>query len=209
MTLRINSRGFTLLEVILAIAIFALISLAGFTIFNTVLTSDETSRRHTDKLNEIQRAFLIIERDVLQLARRRVRINGEAPLEGYLHTDAGNFSSATKMMGFVRGGWRNPGLLLPRSDMQAVAYRLNDSVFERLHYNFVDPVNGEEPKVRPLITQVKSIDFEFFDGEKWQPQVVENAIPLAIAIEVDIEDFGLIRRQFLVAGDDLSAKAVE
>lgn len=194
-------KGFTLLEVLIAIAIFSVISLASFTIFDTVLTGDESSKVRTERLNELQRGFLIIERDVLQIARRTVRLNGEKPQENFLHTSSNSFFSDNQALGFVRNGWTNPGLLLPRSDMQSVAYQLNEHTLERLHYNFVDAVVGEEPKVRPLITGVNELKFEFYDGTKWQESVQEGALPLAIAIEIETDDFGMIRRQFLVAGD--------
>ena len=85
--------------------------------------------------------------------------------------------------------------------MQSVAYRLTDNTLERLHFNFVDAIVGQEPRVRALITEVNSLAFEFYDGDKWQQNWSGNTLPLAIAVEVDTLDFGLIRRQFLVAGD--------
>lgn len=192
-------RGFTLLEVLIAIAIFTVISLSSFTIFNTVLNADERSQKSTSRQNELQRAFLLIERDFLQIAQRTMRFDGEAPLKEFIHTDS-NYASDGQSIGFVRNGWTNPGLLLPRSDMQSVAYHLNESTLERLHFNFVDAVVGEEPKIRPLITGVKTLSFEFFDGKVWQEKLDSKSMPLAIAIELDLEDYGLIRRQFIVPG---------
>jgi len=196
-----GSQGFTLLEVLIAIAIFSVISMASFSIFETVLNSDTATRTRTDRINELQRGFLIIERDMLQIARRSVRLNGEAPQSGFLHTDNESYAATEQALGFVRHGWTNPGLLLPRSDMQSVAYQLNENTVERVHFNFVDAVLGEEPKVRPLISQVEKLDFEFYDGKKWQKTLQENTLPMAIAIELDTTDYGIIRRQFIVAGD--------
>ncbi|HBY87082.1 MAG TPA: type II secretion system protein GspJ, partial [Colwellia sp.] len=70
-----------------------------------------------------------------------------------------------------------------------------------LHYNFVDAVVGQEPRIRPLISQVTSLSFEFYDGSKWQKEWSGKTLPQAIAIEIDTRDYGLIRRQFLMAGD--------
>lgn len=194
-------QGFTLLEVLIAVAIFSVISLASFSIFQTVLNSDEATKLRTDKLNELQRAFLIIERDMLQVARRSIRFNGEAPLENFLHTSTDSFSTGEQALGFVRHGWTNPSLLLPRSDLQSVAYQLNDTTLERLHFNFVDAVVGEEPKVRALVSNVEKLDFEFYDGKKWQKDIPDKQLPQAIAIEIDIIGYGVIRRQFLMPGD--------
>lgn len=197
-----SNKGFTLLEVLIAIAIFSIISLSSFTIFDTVLKGDEMSKQRTERQNELQRAFLIIERDITQIARRSVRLNGEAPLEQFIQSADDSFSSEEQAIAFVRHGWTNPGLLLPRSDMQAVAYRLFDETLQRLHFNFVDAVVGEEPKVRLLISDVTELAFEFYDGKEWQESWSEKTLPLGIAIELDTKDYGIIRRQFLVAGDN-------
>jgi len=193
--------GFTLLEVLIAVAIFSVVSLASFTIFDTVLRGDENSKIRSDRQNELQRAFLLIERDFTQIAKRNMRVNGEAPNDSFLQTADDSFLADEQAIAFVRNGWTNPGLLLPRSDMQSVAYRLEEETLQRLHYNFVDAVVGQEPKIRPLISQVTSLDFEFYDGKKWQKKWSGTALPQAIAIEIETLDYGLIRRQFLVAGD--------
>ena len=85
--------------------------------------------------------------------------------------------------------------------MQSVAYQLNENTVERVHFNFVDAVLGEEPKIRPLISKVENLSFEFYDGKKWQKTRQGNNLPQAIAIELETKDYGIIRRQFIVAGD--------
>ncbi len=204
-----GQKGFTLLEVLVAISIFSVVSLASFTIFDTVLRGDENSKVRSERQNELQRAFLLMERDFLQIAKRSMRISGEAPSKNFLQTSDDSFLADEQAIAFVRSGWTNPGLLLPRSDMQNVAYRVVDETLERLHFNFVDAVVGQEPRVRPLITQVTSLAFEYYDGTKWQKKWSGNTLPLAIAIEIETKDYGLIRRQFLVAGDIVAGKAIK
>ncbi|MAG75833.1 MAG: type II secretion system protein GspJ [Colwelliaceae bacterium] len=198
---RPKASGFTLLEVLIAMAIFSIISLASFSIFDTVFESDDKSKASNARLNELNRAFMVIERDMLQLARRTVRINGEAPSDKYLHMDDQGFFSETNALAFVRSGWSNPGYMLPRSDLQSVAYQLDDETLNRLHFNFVDPVVGAEPKVRPLITQVDDVKFEFYRQGKWQKELIGKNLPQALAIIIQTKDFGEIRRQFLIPGD--------
>ena len=198
---RAEQQGFSLLELLIAIAIFSVVSLASFTIFDTVLRGDENSKIRSDRQNELQRAFLLMERDFTQIAKRSMRVNGEAPSNSFLQTSDDSFLADEQAIAFVRNGWTNPGLLLPRSDMQRVAYRVVDETLQRLHYNFVDAVVGQEPKIRPLISQVTNLTFEFYDGSKWQDKWSGSTLPQAIAIEIETEVYGLIRRQFLVAGD--------
>lgn len=196
-----KAKGFTLLEVLIAIAIFSMISMSSFSIFNTVIKSNESSKIRTDRINELQRGFLLIERDLLQIAKRSIRLNGEAPQEDFLYTDDNSFSDSESTLAFVRHGWTNPGLLLPRSNMQSVAYQLNEGTFERLHFNFVDAIQGQEPKIRKLVTEIEELNFEFFYDKEWQDKIIEKSLPQAIAVEFITKDYGLIRREFLVAGD--------
>ena len=198
-----RQQGFTLIEILIAIAIFASVSLAGVSIFQTVTNTDQATKARVERFNELQRAFLIIERDIIQIARRSVRFEGEAPLTEFIYIGDNNISQSENGIAFVRHGWTNPGLLLPRSDMQSVAYRLNDDVLERLHFNFVDAVVGEEPKVRALLHGVDNIDFEFYYDKEWQSKLTKGVLPRAIALEIDFADQGLIRRQFLVAGEQV------
>ncbi|WNC72587.1 type II secretion system minor pseudopilin GspJ [Thalassotalea psychrophila] len=195
-----TAKGFTLLEVLIAIVLFSLISLSSVKLLTAIIDSSEQGKAHSDRLNELQRAFLVMERDFIQMTRRRVRLNGDAALKTFIHTNESTYSSNTHGIAFVRQGWRNPALLLPRSDVQAVAYQLEEDVLNRLHYVFVDSVVGEEPKIRPLISNVEKVDFEFFNGKKWVKDLPEEDLPMAVAIEIEITDIGLIRRQFLVPG---------
>lgn len=196
-----KNKGFTLLELLLAIAIFSVISLSSFTLFDTILNADEKSQQGTTRQNELQRAFLMMERDFLQISKRSIRFNGEAPTKTFIYTESESFSSDNATLGFVRSGWTNPGMLLPRSSMQAVMYQLNDSTLERLHYNFVDAVVGQEAKARPLITDVEEVEYEFYYNNAWLKKHKDGQLPKAIAVELELKDYGLIRREFLVAGD--------
>ncbi len=202
----VHQKGFTLLEVLIAIAIFAVISLASFSIFDTVIKSEEKSTARIAQMNEIQRAFMIMERDFLQISKRTLRIEGEAPLDGFIHTDSSEFESSSGSIGFVRSGWTNPGLLLPRSDMQSVAYRLNEEKLERVHYNFVDASLSEIPKTRQLISGVKEVSFEFHNGKEWNNTFEGEGLPLAISVILDTDQFGVVTRKFLVAGSADTSK---
>lgn len=200
----IKQKGFTLLEVLVSVAIFALISLASFSLFDGVLKSEAISRVQMERLNEVQRAWMIIERDVLQISRRSLRIEGEAPSNNFLYASFDGYSTNNNALAFIRNGWTNPGLLIPRSEMQSVAYRLEDKQLQRLHFNFVDSVVGQEPKIRPLISNVERISFEFYYQKKWQKEIEEGRLPLAIKIILETEDLGILTRKFLVAGDGKS-----
>ncbi|WP_245623472.1 type II secretion system minor pseudopilin GspJ [Catenovulum maritimum] len=193
-----RQQGFTLIEMLLAISIFALMSLAGFNILSSTVDSNELSLKHGDKMAKLQRAMLTIERDFTQISQRKVRINGEAPSANLLAHGELILDSESQVLAFRRVGWTNPMNMLPRSEVQSLAYRIFDGNLERLHYVFPDPVQGEEPKVRVLLEDVEQIEFEFFDPEakSWQTTWEKTSLPSGVSIKLYSQDFGEIQRVF-------------
>lgn len=209
-----KQRGFTLIEIMVAIAIFAFISVASTAVLTTVLDSDAISSEHFDKFQRLQRAVITIERDLQQAVPRPVRIDGQTNpivMRGGERDEDDNEGLA-----FVRSGWQNPQMMLPRSTLQAVAYRVRDGNLERLHTNYVDNVIGTEPKVRVLLEDIDKFKVEFIadmeedtnslsdsDELNWRESYVGAVLPKAVAIEFVTKDFGLIRREFTLSGATL------
>jgi general secretion pathway protein J len=200
-----RSVGFTLIEILVAMAIFAVIGLASTGVLNSVINSDQLSTERFAKLEELQRAMLIIERDILQIVPRSLRVNGEAISqkisggEGVLNSDADG-------LGFVRGGWHNPQMLLPRSTLQAVGYRIQDKQLQRLYGNYVDNIIGYEPKVRVLLSEIEDFKVSFLtevaqleDPNDWEESYSDANLPLAVSITLVSKTFGEIRREFILA----------
>lgn len=205
-------RGFTLIEILVAMAIFTLIGLASTGLLTTVIDSNSLSQERFEKLQLLQRAMVTIERDIQQAVSRPVRANGEK--QEIVMAGGEVDGSDDDGIGFVRGGWHNPQLMLPRSTLQYVAYRLRDNKLERLYSNYVDNVIGYEPKIRVLLENIESFKVEFLSGNnasstikddddiKWSEKYQDTVLPRAVAIEFVSKDFGMLRREFtLVSGD--------
>ncbi|MBU2978321.1 type II secretion system minor pseudopilin GspJ [Alteromonas sp. C1M14] len=209
-----KQQGFTLIEILIAIAIFAFIGVASTSVLTTVLDSDELSSARFDKLQRLQRAVTIIERDIEQAVPRAVRVNGEASETVMRGGDPDESDGLA--IAFVRSGWQNPQMMLPRSTLQAVAYRLRDDKLERLYTNYVDSVSGTEPKVRELLDNITDFKVEFVvdleqeddalsddDDLDWRDTFVGSTLPKAVAFEFVSKDFGKIRREFTLSGASL------
>jgi len=196
-----KSFGFTLIEIIIAIAIFSLLALGANALLVNVTKSNELSSVREGQLEQLQRAMLIMERDFLQIQQRVPRAQG---LENNLVITGGEFEfeSDAYGIGFVRGGWRNPQLRLKRSSLQNVAYRLQENRLERLHTNYVDATIGTEPKIRVLLDNVSDFKVEILREVKaelkWSETIPDTELPFAIAVIITSDTFGEIRREFMV-----------
>ena len=78
----------------------------------------------------------------------------------------------------------------------------------------MDNVIGFEPKIKVILQQVDDFQVQFLAPDKensrsssassnnsWSDSFQGTVLPQAIAIEIDSQVFGLIRREFKLAGD--------
>ncbi|MEO2267777.1 type II secretion system minor pseudopilin GspJ [Pseudoalteromonas pernae] len=195
-------KGFTLIEVLVALAIMAFIIGATHQIFESTTKAQEFSEKTLDELSRMQTVFRMFEQDFSQITKRAVRNEAGDFQEGYLLHERYLFGSELDGIAFVRTGWTNPGYLLPRSELQAVAYRVQEGRLERLYRLYVDQLDSTEPRVQVLIESVEDFSFEFFDADsqKWQPQWQKETLPKAVAVTLTLEESEPIRRAFLLAG---------
>lgn len=76
--------GFTLIEVIIALALFALIGVAGFSMLSGVLQTQERTDGRLQRLSDIQRAVFVISADLDQVSGR---IDGDGSTLTFQKTD--------------------------------------------------------------------------------------------------------------------------
>ncbi|HIP75944.1 MAG TPA: type II secretion system protein GspJ [Psychromonas hadalis] len=197
--------GFTLIEVLIAISIFAMMSLVAYQILQGVLRSSKISKDHSEHLTELQRAMLMIEKDFSQIIARNMRDEGKEESKNYLFFSAKNaFESQGDGIEFVRLGWANPLGLLPRSELLRVRYRLYDDKLERLYFLYPDIVAGEKPQVQVLLSNIEALSFKFWKGKKWKKNWKKtDKLPQGIEISFTSKKFGKIKRAFLIAESEL------
>ena len=142
----VNSKpaGFTLLEVLLALVIFAILSLSAYAVLQGVLRNDEVSRAKIARLSELQRAMTTLSRDFTQPLPRPSRMDGENSAAVF-ESQPAQLESEDGAVLFIRAGWLNPGGILRRSELQKVGYRLSNQTLERLTWLYPDAVTGTQP----------------------------------------------------------------
>lgn len=201
-----SQRGFTLIEVLIAMAIVAIIGVASAQVVSSVIASDEASRKGDKRITLLQRTYQTIQRDMLQMTSRSARVNGAKPSKQFIFAGENVLESDDDGIVFTRKGWRNPAQMFPRSNLQGVGYRVVDGKLERLHYLYPDQGAGTEPQITTLIEGVIGFKLEYFDEKKWQKQWQKPTLPQGIALNITTEALGVVRWQFLVPSSPSTSK---
>ncbi|WKE65920.1 type II secretion system minor pseudopilin GspJ [Gallaecimonas kandeliae] len=199
---RSNSKGFTLLEVLVAMAIFAMIALYAYRVLNQVMQADKVSQGKSARLAELQQAMLTIERDMLQLTNRQVRFPAGEKQASVLKGQHFFLDSEDDGLLFTRRGWQNPAAMLPRSEVQLAAYRLAEGKLIKDYHFYPDPEVGAEPQSLVLLTKVEAFKVRYFDGDSWQESWDASELPRAIELRLKLKDYGEITRRFAIPGPD-------
>jgi general secretion pathway protein J len=159
--------GFTLVEVLVALAIFALIGLLSAQILTRIVDARARTEARGDRLLAVQRAVLRLERDLLQAVDRPVR-------DRFGDSEPALRAELPGVLTFTRDGWRNP-LELPRSDLQRVQWRLGEEgTLERAFWTVLDRAEDSRPLVQAVLEGVDAfavtvIDAEGAEWEAWPP----------------------------------------
>jgi general secretion pathway protein J len=205
-----DSRGFTLLELLVAMAIFALIGVLAMGGLNSVLGQQEVARRQLDRLHDVQRAMRLAETDFSQISPRSIRDEqGQSTaLTGPVVAPCGIEYAVC----VSRDGWRNPFARFPRGTLQRAQYRLEDGKLLRSHWAVMDRTLVNEPREEVLLEDVDAFEIAFLDrastGEwqsQWPPLTAQGtasagAVLEAVRISVRLRDWGEIVRIVEVIG---------
>ena len=184
-------KGFTLLEMLVAIAIFAVVSGIAYTSLNQTVKIGNRVSEADRRLSELQFALAYINQDWMQVSPRKIRNQyGDSENQVVL---------ADNSISFTRSGWSNL-LQHKRSELQRVQYRLIDKKLVRQHWRSLDQGIGEEPLTAVLLSAVDSIEIQFINVEdrtidSWPDEVTQGlGRPIALLLTIILDDFGEIRR---------------
>ena len=201
-----TTRGFTLLELLVALAVFSIMAIAAYSGLRNVLYTRAAVEEQNRRLAAVQLAVYRLEQDIEQAAPRGIRDEYGEPQNALL---GGKFTDDRLIM--TRAGWDNP-LGQPRANLQRVAYRLRDGRLWRLYWPVLDRGSLIEPRETLLLDQVRDFKVRFLDQDDWRddwpppPSGDDNhppepdRLPRAVEIRLTLEDWGEITRLLPLPG---------
>jgi general secretion pathway protein J len=181
-----NSAGFTLLEVLVAVTIFALLGMAAYSGLDAVLKA----RARLDDENRQWRAVALfwvrLERDLSASIVRPARVRGSAAQPAFLGEPnaVGEYAAQLEL---TRLGAADAGATPP----ERVAYRLREGKLEWLRWPALDSAPRALPDVAVLLERVAELEFSYRDSAGlWTPRWPPNASmgqPAAVKVRLKLE----------------------
>ncbi len=187
-------RGFTLIELLVALAIFAVVSVVSFSGIMLMIDNRDRVTAHAERLADIQVAVSLLQRDLQQTVSRPIRDPFGDPRDAMVFEDLADLE-------FTRAGRSNP-LGVRRSELERVAYRVEDGELQRLSWGVLDQQPEPPRQDRVLLERVEDIALRFMDEdtewrEVWPPPGASTGSPLlprAVEVTLELEDLDTITR---------------
>jgi general secretion pathway protein J len=198
-----RSRAFTLLEMLVALAVFAVIGVMASQILASMVDLAAATKTRSEQFADLQRAIFIVGRDVEQLTQRGVRDEDGETLDAVLVGDG-------LLVELTRHGWRN-ATGAARSEVQRVAYALAGDDLVRLYWPVLDRAPDTVPVAQRLLGGVRDAQFivhddleqqhAFWPADAAEGEEEEPAGQLA-GIELRLQHgvYGRIEKLWLTAG---------
>lgn len=211
--------GFTLLELLVAIGIFALMAAMAYGGLNNLLKNSQATDEHAARLTQLQTSFLWLGRDIEQAVNRQIRDEYSDRQRALSSPEVGQYQ-----LELTRGGWRNP-VGRARSNLQRVAYSVRENQLIRSYWNVLDRAQDSKPLETVLIDGVERMELRFLTAngssqgsvqslgqnqgqQTWTENWPGNAfgtqpsgdLPLAVEVTLETEAEGRLTRLFRVPG---------
>lgn len=197
--------GFTLLELLIATAVFAIASYMAYSGLMQVMNARQHTGAVEARLADIQLTFMYLERDLQHVVKRPIR-NSYGSVEGEIVGD----ELASYRLALTRTGRRVPDYV-KRSNLQRVGYLLEDEKLYRISWTVLDQAQDATPKKIEILDKIEKVEIRFLGADNqwvtsWNSVATSEStkdpqpigIPRAVAIKITLKDQGAINRLFLL-----------
>lgn len=193
-----STQGFTLLEVLLAVIIFTLVSLTVYQAMTVVSKGSSAVNKKSKQVNKLQRVINTLDH---QLSHTMIYT--------YSHHNK-KFNNGIRMGKFLLGS-DDFGVyfscdigvntdFIYHMESQMLGYRLRNNVLEKLSYH----LNEDQPTVSKILDGVTEFRIRVFHKNKWINKWDEIAIlPEGIELIIELENIGTIRKVIILLNNNI------
>ncbi len=197
-------RGLTLLELIVAVGVFALFSVMAYSALNRVLDQRDQIEEKRAYWRGLSLTFLRMEEDMAQARARPVRDIDGTTLPALRGQPTDTRALADPTLELTRGGVLVFGEGV-RSDLQRVGYRLEDNVLLRLTWPVLDRAPQTKPFESPLLRDVETFEVRFYSLggnwiDVWPVEELSEELPRGVEVTLTLTNGNKFKRVFFVNG---------
>ena len=190
--------GFTLLELVVALAIFALISVFAYRALDLVLETRIKVTAEGKKWRDITLLFTRMEQDMSRLANRPVRDSRDL-LSPALIGEPVPVGEDDAQLAFTRMGLEGQSGVL--GDVQRLGYRLKNGKVEMLVWPVLDQAPRTRPEAETLVSGVKGMEIRYLGAEgtwwtRWPKPGAPGELPRALEITLELPSGERMSRLF-------------
>lgn len=192
-------RGFTFIEVIVAVAILAVIALSAGLLLSQTLAQQERIDDREQRFNRLRQSFTLIQEDLQQASSRYYRNN-----QG-LRQQPFKANQDDYLLDFIRlGKPRYPGLNASVT-LERVRYQLVGGDLIRLSASVPDGAEPEQWQKAVLLNKVSDVRLAFYSSDRWLTRWDENQrqgadLPQGISLGFSYPPYGKLVRKFVLPG---------
>jgi type II secretion system protein J len=198
-------RGFTLIEILVAVVLFSLVLLGLHEMYSGVLRLHNKVSRAAEDILPVEYALSVIKRDLSQLMSPGQNSVLVQPLQTVSSVDTvfvpGFEGRQVSPEFYTASGTVSDDL--PWGNVRRVVYCVGsingspeDTQLVRLVWRNLLPVLTDTPEVEPLISGVKDVVFLFYDGVQWvtywDATAQERPLPYAIKVQIELINTNLL-----------------
>jgi len=204
-----HSRAFTLIEILVALFIFAIMGVLAAMSLHSMIRTHEQLKKSDQQLLQLQITMTLLRRDIMQVIDRKIRdASGDQ--------EAAFIASGNKIE-FTRAGSLSSLFGGQQSDMQRIGYVLQGDKLARVTWDVLDQAPHSQSELQVLLTGVQSLKWQFItdQGKKsdvWPPVIIPNKmqkppsdLPAVVLLVMDVKGKGVIQGVFPVPARGLNA----
>lgn len=203
-------KGFTLVELLVAIAIFAVLSALGWKVFDYLAKVKDRNAMHEANLEQLQESYQQILRDTMQAVPLTANIKGQQQPALVLQNGRFNFSKTGVTDPLQQG-------ISPHERVE-YQYRADEKKLYRLKYRNLHQAGNDQPESSVMLDEVEAFEIVVLNPNElsswpessvdWQQTEQLRLLPKGIKINLTVRDvqyewiLSLLQTDFLKKKDN-------